>query len=234
MKTRLLIDADSIIFASAVSSDDREAAWDKSVFKFGEVDRIVSETTDVLVIYMCHGGRNNWRKRFCKIYKENRTAPVPEYLDELHDRVEQVYSGYRARGEETDDLVVNFWKHFKAKYPEDDIVIAAIDKDFHQIPAKFYNFNKKEFYEIGEVESIREFYTQMIVGDQADNIKTCPKKGKAFAKKLFADCTSKYSFVRATFEVYKELYKGKAKNKYIHTYHLLKLGKRDDNFYLKF
>ena len=233
---RLIIDADSILFASAVTSDNLEEAYNKSVDKIVGIYSFIEEKCRLERIYLCHGNRGNWRKFLCHKYKMNRTAPVPEFLDDLHNEIERAFNHgsttvHRASGEETDDLVVDLWKELTSEGHK--VIISAIDKDFHQIPANFHNFRTNEFYKLDEVEALRSFYTQMIAGDQADNIKTCPKKGKAFAKKLFTNCTSKYSFVRATFEVYKELYKGKAKNKYIHTYHLLKLGKRDDNFYLK-
>jgi len=63
----------------------------------------------------------------------------------------------------------------------------------------------------------------MIVGDSADNIKVCKGKGKAFANKLLEPLTSKYQIVKAVYDVYREIYKGKAKLKYITTYNLLKL-----------
>ena len=35
-------------------------------------------------------------------------------------------------------------------------------------------------------DALRNFYTQMIVGDSADNILVCSGKGKVYAGKLFS------------------------------------------------
>jgi hypothetical protein len=86
-----------------------------------------------------------------------------------------------------------------------------------------YNYNKKQFIVQSELDALRAFYTQMIVGDSADNIKVCKGKGKAFAAKLLEPLTTKYQMTRAVYKLYKEFYKGKANFRYRETYNLLKL-----------
>ena len=222
----LIIDADSIIFASAVVSDSLDDAFDKIVNKVSYImKRVSKEFGSVPYVKFCHGSYSNWRKFIAPEYKANRKAEVPPFLSELHRECEFEFDGLRAKGEETDDLVVDLWREETKK--GNNVIIAAIDKDFHQVPAKFYDFSKKDrFYELNELDSLNAFYTQMIVGDSADNIKTCKGYGLSKSKKIFEGCTTKYQFVRRTYELYKKIYKSKANLRYIKTYQLLKLGKR--------
>jgi len=63
----------------------------------------------------------------------------------------------------------------------------------------------------------------MILGDSADNVNFCKGYGKAYCKKIFKDCKTPYQFKRKVFELYKKIYKSKAREKYILCYNLLKL-----------
>ena len=67
------------------------------------------------------------------------------------------------------------------------------------------------------------FYEQCIVGDTADNVQYFLGKGKVFAGKYLKDCETKYQYTRKLYELFKQEYKGKARQKYTECYHLLKL-----------
>ena len=63
----------------------------------------------------------------------------------------------------------------------------------------------------------------MIVGDTADNVNYFKGKGKKFAEKYFANCTTKYQYTKQLYLLFKKHYKCKAKQNYIECYNLLKL-----------
>jgi hypothetical protein len=67
------------------------------------------------------------------------------------------------------------------------------------------------------------FYEQMIVGDTADNVNYFKGKGKRFAEKYFEGCTTKYQYTKKLYELFRQEYKQKARQKYTECYHLLKL-----------
>ena len=77
--------------------------------------------------------------------------------------------------------------------------------------------------DISEDEAMFNFYAQCITGDSADNVQYFKGKGIKFAEKYFADCTTKYQYTRKLYELFKQKYKGKARQKYTECYHLLKL-----------
>ena len=63
----------------------------------------------------------------------------------------------------------------------------------------------------------------MIVGDTADNVNMFKGRGRVFAKKYLKDCDTKYQYTKKMYELFKQKYKGKARQKYAECYHLLKL-----------
>ena len=77
--------------------------------------------------------------------------------------------------------------------------------------------------DITEEQAMYNFYEQMIAGDTADNVNYFKGKGKKFAEKHYANCTTKYQYTRKLYELFKEKYKSKAREKYAECYHLLKL-----------
>ncbi len=106
-----------------------------------------------------------------------------------------------------------------------EVMIISIDKDYKQFPALIYNYHHKHriVYDITKQEALFNFYSQMIEGDQADNVNFFKGKGKKFAEKYYKDCTTKYQYTKKLYELFKKEYKSKAKLKYIECYTLLKL-----------
>jgi hypothetical protein len=56
------------------------------------------------------------------------------------------------------------WKNLQGS------IICSIDKDMLQVPGWHYNFVKLERQFIDELTGFKHFYTQLILGDQSDNI----------------------------------------------------------------
>jgi len=223
MEIKPILDADSMIFASAVTSSDLEEAKLKLDYKINEsLNDLQDLGYEIVSFVVCSGSKGNFRKLITKEYKANRQKiEIPEFLDDLHEYCKSDWNSKWSYGVETDDLVAKLW--FESNNNGENPIIVSIDKDYFQFPAKIYNYNKKELVELSLLESIKNFYTQMIVGDSADNIKVCSGKGNAYASKLFDGLTTKYQIVKAVYGVYKEHYRSKAKLKYIETYNLLKL-----------
>lgn len=63
----------------------------------------------------------------------------------------------------------------------------------------------------------------MIAGDSADNVNYFKGKGKAFAKKYYLGCHTKYQYTRKLYELFQEEYKSKARQRYSECFLLLKL-----------
>ena len=232
----LLIDADSLIFASCYRKrenpddelyyteiEDSRAKFDE---QFMSIVNHLEDKYPIDKVLTFSGSKGNFRKLITKKYKANRKKQeLPPLLDEMHQFVKDHYDSIYGYGVETDDMVARYWKQISDDIGRDEVMIVSIDKDYKQFPCLMYNYHykHKEILDISEEEAMFNFYSQMIEGDTADNVNYFKGKGKKFAQKHFKDCTTKYQYTRKLYELFKQEYKGKAKQKYAECYHLLKL-----------
>jgi len=228
----LLVDADSLIFASCYSPKNVEGMFfdkiEDVIYKFDEVfQSIINDLTDqynVTQVLVFNDGRANFRKLITKKYKANRIDQTkPPLLQEIHKYVRDTYDSHCAVGMETDDLVAIYWNKLSEVWGRDQVMIVSIDKDYLQFPALVYRYHTKELCDLNTKEARYNFYEQMIVGDQADNVNYFFGKGKKFAEKYFKDCLTDYQYRKKLYLLFKERYKSKAKEKYSECYNLLKL-----------
>jgi 5'-3' exonuclease len=232
----LLIDADSLIFASCYKK--REHPEDEKYYtdisdarsKFDEqYMAIVNHLEDIYNIdrvITFSGSKGNFRKLITPVYKANRKKQeLPPLLNEMHQFVKDQYDSVYGFGIETDDIVAKYWYELSKAAGRDNVMIVSIDKDYKQFPALIYNYHykHKEILDITEDEAMYNLYEQFIIGDTADNVNYFKGKGKRFAEKYLADCQTKYQYTRKMFELFQKEYKGKARQKYAECYHLLKL-----------
>jgi len=232
----LLVDADSLIFASCyrkretpddelyyTNIEDSRAKFDE---QFMSIVNHLEDKYPIDKVLTFSGSKGNFRKLITKKYKANRKKQeLPPLLDEMHQFVKDHYDSIWGYGVETDDMVARYWKQISDDIGRDEVMIVSIDKDYKQFPCLMYNYHykHKEILDITEEEAMYNFYEQMIVGDTADNVNYFKGKGKKYAEKHFKDCTTKYQYTRKLYELFKQEYKGKARQKYIECYHLLKL-----------
>ena len=232
----LLIDADSLIFASCYRKretpddelyyteiEDSRAKFDE---QFMSIVNHLEDKYPIDKVLTFSGSKGNFRKLITKKYKANRKKQeLPPLLDEMHQFVKDHYDSIWGYGVETDDMVARYWKQISDDIGRDEVMIVSIDKDYKQFPCLMYNYHykHKEILDISEEEAMYNFYEQCIVGDTADNVNYFKGKGKKFAEKHFKDCTTKYQYTRKLYELFKLEYKGKARQKYTECYHLLKL-----------
>ena len=232
----LLVDADSLIFASCyrkretpddelyyTNIEDSRAKFDE---QFMSIVNHLEEKYPIDKILTFSGSKGNFRKLITPKYKANRKKQeLPPLLNEMHQFVKDHYDSIWGYGVETDDMVARYWKQISDDIGRDEVMIVSIDKDYKQFPCLMYNYHYKHkvILDISEEEAMYNFYEQCIVGDTADNVNYFKGKGKKFAEKHFKDCTTKYQYTRKLYELFKLEYKGKARQKYTECYHLLKL-----------
>ena len=222
---KVIFDADSLIYASCFKNkeerndkddlfiDDVEIAMNKFNKGLDFIIEELSEQVEVTGLIVCNGSINNFRNEVSKEYKANRTIKRPPILSELHKLVKQKYNSYWGDGVETDDVVATLWNKEVIANGIHSVIIASLDKDYKQFPCWFYDYHykRRELIKITEEEALNNFYSQMIVGDSADNINYCKGFGKAYAKKALKEAKNEFSFVRKTYKLYKEIHQDKAK-----------------------
>jgi hypothetical protein len=143
----------------------------------------------------------------------------------MHQHVKDNYDSIVGYGVETDDVVAKYWKNYADEIGRENVMIVSIDKDYKQFPALIYNYHYKHkvILDISEDEAMFNFYEQMIIGDGADNVQYFKGKGKKFAEKYLAECITQYQYTKKMYQLFKDVHKGKAKQRYIECYNLLKL-----------
>ena len=232
----LLVDADSLIFASCYRTkthpednpffeniEDSIAKFDE---QFMKIVNDLEEKYPIEKVITFNGSKGNFRKLITKKYKANRKKQqLPPLLHPMHQYVKDTYDSKFGFGIETDDLVARYWYKLATELGRDNVMIVSIDKDYKQFPCLMYNYHYKHkvILDISPSEALYNFYEQMIIGDTADNVNYFKGKGKAFAKKYFVNCETKYQYTKKIYELFKEQYKGKARQKYTECYALLKL-----------
>tara|TARA_R110000787_G_scaffold109263_1_gene217857 strand:- start:1541 stop:2254 length:714 start_codon:yes stop_codon:yes gene_type:complete len=232
----LLIDADSLIFASCYRSkenpgdypyyDDLEDAKIKFDHQLMKIVNDLEEQFEVDKIITFNGSKGNFRKLLTKNYKANRKKQeLPPLLHPMHKYVKEQYNSKFGFGIETDDLVARYWYALSNEIGRDNVMIVSIDKDYKQFPCLMYNYHYKHktILNISEQQALYNFYEQMIVGDTADNVNYFKGKGKKFAENYYKECKTKYQYTKQLYLLFKEKYKSKAREKYIECFSLLKL-----------
>ena len=229
----LLIDADSLIFASCYSNDkqgqfyeDIGDAINKFDQQFMKIVNDLEERFEIEKVITFNGSKGNFRKKITPVYKANRKKQdLPPLLHDMHDYVKKQYNSVYGYGIETDDLVSAYWFTLSKDLGRDNVMIVSIDKDYRQFPALIYNYhyNHREIIDITPEEAMFNFYSQMIEGDTADNVNYFKGKGKKFAENYLKNCKTKYQYTKKMYELFKDKYKGKARQKYVECYNLLKL-----------
>jgi len=228
----LLIDADSLVFASCYSGDeniyytDIEDAQHKFDEQFMKIVNDLEDTYEIDKVITFNGSKGNFRKKLIDTYKANRKGQeLPPLLHDMHQYVKQTYSSLYGYGIETDDLVATYWFNISKDVGRDNVMIVSIDKDYKQFPCLIYNYhyNHRKILDITEEEALYNFYEQMIVGDSADNINYFKGKGKKYAEKYLKECKTKYQYTKQLYKLFQEQYKSKARERYIECYNLLKL-----------
>lgn len=146
-------------------------------------------------------GEKNFREDIAKIkpYKGNRKDFVkPIHWQMLRDWLETMPYTIVTEGEEADDVI--------SRAMMDGHIGATIDKDLDNTPGIHYNFNKKELYEVTEAQARRNFYTQCLTGDTADNIPGINGIGPVKAAKLLQGCFTIEEYEAVVLDEYRKVY----------------------------
>ena len=222
---KAIIDVDSLIYSSCCNV----ANLYEAIEKFNKaLDSVIADLSEYCVIsdyVICSGGDDTLRESINPLYKMNRTQERPQYLSDLHKEVKLSYNSKSKKGFETDDVVASLWQKEVNENGEDSVIIVANDKDYKQLPCWYFDtyYKRRTLDKIESFEADYNFYTQMVVGDTADNIKYFYGKGKVFAKKRFRNINTRYGLFRSTYYLFLSEFGGEAKEKFKECYSLLRL-----------
>ena len=186
---KCFIDADSIIFRIAVTTDSITQA--KSYFDKA-LDAIMRDTGSIKG-YVAVKGKGNFRYGISEDYKGNRskTEIDPKVTERRNAVTEYAWETgcFKSDNCEADDIV-SIWAQ-EAYEAGEHYVIAHIDKDIDMVPGWHYNFNKKTQYFIDGDQGHYKMCIQMLTGDSTDNIHGLKGIGPKKAEKILKDVPTK-------------------------------------------
>lgn len=147
---------------------------------------------------LCLTGPTNFRNDVAVSlpYKGGRSPEKPLHFTALRQHMLDMGASVSI-DEEADDVVAYSY----LANPE-DYVMVHVDKDIDQVPGYHYNPVKKVFYAVSSFEGIRNFYTQLLVGDRTDNIFCIDGVGPKTAVKILAGLATPSELYNAVFAAY--------------------------------
>lgn len=209
-----VIDADSIIFATAVDKkqtdeqieqygNQTERTLDDIINEFNiHFTNILMNTGCIYYVALLTGGSH--RYSLYPEYKANRKKlEKPKYLKELTNYCIDNWNFIKIEGFEADDLVNVANNYFKTQ--KISTVLVHTDKDLNQIEGSHFNYKTNDFYEVDDSEASYSLWTQVIVGDSTDNIKGLKGKGIAFAYKLLLNLDDNASMRTVVLDAYADV-----------------------------
>jgi 5'-3' exonuclease len=184
-----LIDADIVCFMAAASAELEPL--DVALLRADYHMRDILEATEAVGYKAFLSGANNFRYEVNPYYKANRTAPDPIHREAVKEFLITEWGASVTDGYEADDaLGIN---------QTEDTIICSIDKDLKTIPGKHYSWpilrkgvvvREASITTVSEVEAMRYFYKQMLIGDSSDNVIGATGIGKVKAAKIIDPLTS--------------------------------------------
>ena len=159
--TTAVIDGDLICYRCAASAENDEQ--DIALVRASRLLSDIISVTDASEIKLFLSGSRNFRYDLYPEYKANRKdMKRPKHLQPLREYLVVAWGAEVTDGYEADDAIGMEMGEGK--------VCCSLDKDLLQIPGSHFNFVTQEFQEISEIEGYRNFYTQLVLGDRADNV----------------------------------------------------------------
>lgn len=150
-------------------------------------------------------------------YKGNRDPEAkPKLYEEMRRYIEKKYNAISYDGYEADDLIYSY----AIRYEVGNCIIASIDKDLQLIPGEHYNYSTGARFHVTKEEAEENFWTLMLTGDVADNIKGIPKIGPKTAYTILLNQIDKESVVKNQY--YKE-FGSNWEERYNENFELIKL-----------
>lgn len=162
MSIHALLDADLIAYRCAATCEDNYTA-DIAIYRCNSLTEQIIDAVNANSYSLFLSGSDNFRKTINPQYKANRKdKPRPKWLQACREFLVKEWQAVVTDGIEADDAM--------AIAQTEDTVICSLDKDMLQVPGWHYNWVKDKGTFVTPEEGLKSFWTQMIVGDVADNV----------------------------------------------------------------
>jgi len=214
-----LIDGDIILYACGYIADKEEACEAGARTIVDNMLLNIKHTLDLRSarIFFSDTASNNFRYKVATThpYKGNRKDRTkPTHHEMLRAYMLDYWEGEVAKKMEADDWL---GKHQKIK----STIICTIDKDLDMIPGWHYNWKHYRIYTVSRWEAQLFFWTQMLTGDNTDNIKGIYRVGPVKAAKILAEVTCEMGLYARVVGAYCAEFGDSARDRFNENYDLL-------------
>jgi len=202
-ETITFVDGDSIAYAAGYT--EHPAQMEMAVDSYIADIRSATQCDKMVGFVENPDGKCNFRKwvAMTKPYKGNRAGKEkPPFMVDAKRYMKQRHGfQFVSHCESEDAASISANAHGL-----EHSIIAAIDKDVHQVGGRFYDYRKKEWLVFTEEQADRLLYKQILTGDSVDNIPGIPKCGPVKAEKCLTreDVDSSLSMAMLVALAYKE------------------------------
>lgn len=182
----LLLDGDIIAYRCAASCEPRKAEREagavpeEDYVAKGRINQCIEQIFYNMNTQDYRGwisGGNNFRHTIYADYKHSRRdVPVPTHLELCREYLLDKWHFELAQDIETDD-------ELGIAYTDGDVIV-SIDKDLLQIPGTHFNFVKGDVIRISDADAHFNFWQQMLMGDNSDDIPGLSGIGPAKSAKI--------------------------------------------------
>lgn len=194
--TTLLVDADLVAYRCAASVEPH-GEEEVALLRADKLmrDLIVNTNSDTYLAFLT--GSDNFRKTINSTYKANRKDTVPpRWLQSCRGFLVTEWKAIISDGCEADDLL--------GIYQTDDTLLASLDKDLKMIPGNHFNWLHNEFSTVSELEGIKHFYKQLLIGDRSDNIIGVEGIGKVKAGRIIDNLEHEQDMFDTVYSLYND------------------------------
>jgi hypothetical protein len=200
---KVYIDGDVLAYRASFSAHQKpvSVAYDKvdDLMSFTIGRTLVFSTGQDYEVYLTGEGNFRFDVAVTHPYKGNREeGSKPEHLQDVRNYLVERHRGQVIEGQEADDQMAIE----ATKGVPEETVIASIDKDMLQVNCWHFNFGKNEFHFSTPEFGLKFFYTQLLTGDNVDNIKGLWRVGPAKAKKILGDSEDELELYQKVLDAY--------------------------------
>jgi 5'-3' exonuclease len=183
-----IIDVSSLLYSTCYvcGKDDNLQRNNFEYYKDSFDNRIfdILKYTDADKYLIFGDGYTSFRKQMYSTFKGKRSKEHIQFMTDLKYYAIKKWNIYTSNILESDDLCLLHHNRYQDEY---NVTIAAIDSDFNQYPAKFFNFGyyrkgiqpEEAFTIVDEKEAEFNLWRQVIIkghNDKIDYLKNCGEK----------------------------------------------------------
>ena len=206
---KVLIDGDIVAYRCS-SSAENDPDWVATSRINGLLNTIIYETkAEDYQVYI--SGQENFRKTLSPAYKANRAEKKPKWLEICREFLVVEWNAKITDQIEADDAIA-----IQSVDNQNGTICASLDKDFRQIPGQHYRWafsgtthgkqwsKPAESFVVSETDGLRFFYKQLLIGDEADNIKGIYGIGKVKASNLIDHLNTEQEMFQTVRTIYND------------------------------